>query len=554
MSLKALFDLKPQVIAKFALFGAILAGMYYPAYAWLIRKDWPREDYNYCYLIPLVVLYLIWEKREELAAEPAAPSWRGLFLLVPGILLFWVGELAGELYSLYLSSWLVAVGILWMHIGWRKMKAITFALFMALTMFPLPVFLNTKLTSGLKLVSSQLGVAMLQLYGMSAYREGNIIDLGFTQLQVVDACSGLRYLYPLLVMGILISYFYRAALWKRLVLVVSTIPLTIVVNSLRIALTGVIHKHWGAAVAEGFFHGFSGWLIFMITLGVLLAEVWVLRRIAPGASESFFARPGPVARHADVATAPAGEGHRAGFLKPPQFVAAVVLLALTLGGLPGRGFPRKNSTRQALQPVPSERGGMGRHKPGDGAGHHKRAGPQRLRDDRLQGQRKPECELLRGLVREPAPRGVHPFPRDVHACQRVDVPPGRRGVHPPASAGEGDAGEPGHPGKERGHSVFLLLVPGQGANPDERLGDEAVHVLGLAHKAADGRRPGEADHAGVPGRESGGCGSKTPGLHDFDRASTGQDFSRSRFKVIGSRFRTRFKEQGSRFKVKGEGR
>ena len=352
--MKALPNLKPQVLGKFVLFGSLLAVMYHPAYSWLIRKDWPREDYNYCYLIPLVVLYLIWEKKDELAAEPSVPSWGGLLLLVPGILLFWVGELAGELYSLYLSSWLVAVGILWLHIGWRKLKTIAFALCMALAMFPLPVFLNTKLTFGLKLISSKLGVAMLHLYGMSAYREGNIIDLGFTQLQVVDACSGLRYLYPLLVMGILISYFYRAAIWKRLVLIASTVPLTIVVNSLRIAITGVIHRHFGAAVAEGFFHGFSGWLIFMFTLAVLLAEVWVLMRIAPDASESFFARPGSAKLREVVpeVEAPAGEGKWTGFFKPPQFVVAMFLMVVTLGVYQAVEFREKIPVSRPLSDFP----------------------------------------------------------------------------------------------------------------------------------------------------------------------------------------------------------
>ena len=279
---------------KFGIYAILLAGIYYSAYKWLIGHDWAKEDYSYCYLIPLVVLYLIWEKKNELAAERAVPSWGGLLFLVPAILLFWVGELAGEFYSIYLSSWFAAVGILWMHIGWRKLKVIAFALFMALTMFPLPNFLNVKLTFGLKLISSQLGVKMLHLYGMSAYREGNVIDLGFTQLQVVDACSGLRYLFPLLIMGILLAYFYRAALWKRLILVLSTVPVAIVTNGLRIALTGILYQYWGAEVAEGFFHGFSGWLIFIFTLGVLLAEIWILRKIFPGPSESFFARPDSV--------------------------------------------------------------------------------------------------------------------------------------------------------------------------------------------------------------------------------------------------------------------
>jgi exosortase D (VPLPA-CTERM-specific) len=314
--------------------------------------DWPREDYNYCYLIPLVVLYLIWEKKDELASVASVPSWGGLFFLVPGILLFLVGDLAGELFSLYLSSWLVAVGILWMHIGWRKIKVIAFALFMALTMFPLPHFLNNKLTFGLKLISSQLGVFLIHLYGMSAYREGNVIDLGFTQLQVVDACSGLRYLFPLLVMGILLANFYRAALWKRILLVLSTIPLTIVTNSLRIALTGIIYKHFGAEMAEGFFHGFSGWLIFMFTLGVLLVEIWLLRRIAPGPAESFFAKP-EAAQHirlrAETKTVDTGSK---GFLSPPQFSVAALMLVVTLGISMGVEFREKIPASKAFSQFP----------------------------------------------------------------------------------------------------------------------------------------------------------------------------------------------------------
>ncbi|MBK7550796.1 MAG: VPLPA-CTERM-specific exosortase XrtD [Syntrophaceae bacterium] len=329
--MKVLNNIRTRTVGKFAIYAVLLTALYYSVYLWLIQKDWPREDYNYCYLIPLVVLYLIWEKKEALKAIPAVPSWCGLLFLVPGLALYWLGDLAGEFYSLYLSSWLVAVGILWLHIGWQKIKVIASALFMALAMFPLPHFLSNKLTFGLKLTSSQLGVALLHLYGMSAYREGNVIDLGFTKLQVVDACSGLRYLFPLLIMGILLAFFYRAALWKRITLVLSTIPLTIITNSLRIALTGIIYKHFGAAAAEGFFHGFSGWLIFMFTLVVLLAEIWVLRRIASGPSESFFARPETAQRaRGQIDTRLTGTGLKA-FLAPPQFVVASVLLVLTLG-------------------------------------------------------------------------------------------------------------------------------------------------------------------------------------------------------------------------------
>jgi exosortase D (VPLPA-CTERM-specific) len=126
------------------------------------------------------------------------------------------------------------------------------------------------------LISSELAVAMMQLYGMSAYREGNVIDLGFTQLQIVDACSGLRYVIPLIVMGLLFAHFFKARLWKRVILVISTVPLAIVTNSIRVALTGILHEAWGPKVSEGFFHYFSGAFIFVLSLALLIGEMKVL--------------------------------------------------------------------------------------------------------------------------------------------------------------------------------------------------------------------------------------------------------------------------------------
>jgi EpsI family protein len=163
-----------------------------------------------------------------------------------------------------------------MSMGWGRLKIILFPIFFLLTMFPPPHFLHNKFTLWLKLISSQIGVWMMQVYGLSAYREGNVIDLGFTKLQVVDACSGLRYLFPILVMGLLLAYFYKAAWWKKVLLVLSAVPISILTNSFRIAATGVLYEIWGPAVAEDFFHGFSGWFIFMFGLAVLLLEMWVL--------------------------------------------------------------------------------------------------------------------------------------------------------------------------------------------------------------------------------------------------------------------------------------
>ena len=254
----------------------LLLGMYYSTLTYLVAHDWMREDYSYGYMIPFVVLYLIWDKRARLAGVPSSPSWLGLIPLGLALCLFWVGELGGEYFSLYMSFWLMIIGLCWLHLGWNKVKEMGFAFVMMLTMFPFPNFLYTKISWQLKLISSQLGVAMMQALGMSAFREGNVIDLGFTQLQVVDACSGLRYLIPLIVLGLLLAYFYKAEFWKRAVIVISTVPLSILTNSMRIALTGVVYEQWGAELAEGFFHDFSGWFIFLVSLGALLLEMWVL--------------------------------------------------------------------------------------------------------------------------------------------------------------------------------------------------------------------------------------------------------------------------------------
>ena len=270
--------------AKFALYALGVLALYFPTLKHLIGFDWAKEDFNYCYLIPFVVLYLIWDKRDELSELVSRASWWGLLPFCLGLVVFYLGELGGEFFTLYISLWLVIVGLAWLHLGWEKIKTVWFAMAMMLGSFPLPDILNIRLTFGLKLISSQIGVALLQLYGMSAYREGNIIDLGFTQLQVVEACSGLRYLMPLLVLSLILAYWFRAHIWKRIFLVLSSIPIAIFVNSFRIAATGVLYGFLGPRAAEGFFHGFSGWLIFMLTIPVLLLEMWILRLLPPASA------------------------------------------------------------------------------------------------------------------------------------------------------------------------------------------------------------------------------------------------------------------------------
>jgi len=317
---------------KVLLLALLLSVLYYSSLSWLVMVDWQRDDYSYGWMIPLVILYLLWEKQPVLRQLKGRPSWLGLLVFIPGLVLYWVGELAGEFFSQYLSFSLLLIGLCWLLFGWKVLKNFAFALLLTLAMYPPPNFLHDKLTFQLKLLSSELGIYLLHLYSMSAYREGNRLDLGFTQLQVVDACSGLRYLFPLIIMAILLAYIYRERWWKKCVLVVSVIPLTLVINALRIALTGVLYKYWGAVVAEGFFHDFAGIFIFMAALVVLLVEMWAMTGFRSFRSWGLLAEStGSLPRakageHEAPLTAEKTSAQSRSWLGPPQFVFAALLL------------------------------------------------------------------------------------------------------------------------------------------------------------------------------------------------------------------------------------
>ncbi len=325
-------------------YAILIALLYYDGLTHMVGK-WGSEDYNYCYLVPVVILYMIWEKRDAIKRLPVQVSGFGFLLFLPALALFWLGELGGEYLTLYLSAWLVVMASVWIHAGWARFKVILFPLMMIPAMFPLPNFFHSRLSLKLKLLSSQIGVEMMQLAGMSAYREGNVIDLGFTQLQVVDACSGLRYLFPIIILGLLLAWFFRAPFWKRLLLVLSTLPLIILTNSIRIAATGFLYESFGSKVAEGFFHDFSGWLIFMVTLALLLLEMWLLSKLPGHLPKTSL--DGSATREPDsVSFSPAARGQKIALL------LAAVLLLLTWSISKGVEFREKIPVVQPLNQFP----------------------------------------------------------------------------------------------------------------------------------------------------------------------------------------------------------
>ncbi|MEE8057516.1 MAG: VPLPA-CTERM-specific exosortase XrtD [Pseudomonadales bacterium] len=240
----------------------------------LMVKWWERDEYSHGYMIPLVAFYLIWQKQEELPAAVIKGSWTGVALLVVGLFVFLMGELS-SIYTVIQYAFLLSLfALILSFVGWSGVRVIWVALAYLVFMIPLPSFIYNNLSSELQLISSSLGVFVIRLFDISVYLEGNVIDLGSYQLQVVEACSGLRYLFPLMSFGFLIAYLFKGPIWQKVVLFLSTIPITILMNSFRIGVIGVTVEYWGIEMAEGFLHDFEGWVIFMGCLGVLAIEMW----------------------------------------------------------------------------------------------------------------------------------------------------------------------------------------------------------------------------------------------------------------------------------------
>jgi exosortase D (VPLPA-CTERM-specific) len=243
-----------------------------------VRWD-KQEEYSHGYMLPFIALYFIWQKKNIIIQSEFTPSWWGVGLILAALIVFVIGEVSALFILTQYSLIVVLVGLALAIMGWPSAKPVLMPILLLVFAIPLPYFLEASLSANLQLLSSKLGVYFIRWCQIPVFLEGNIIDLGIFKLQVVEACSGLRYLFPLLSLGFICAYLFDVAFWKRLLLVLSTIPITILMNSFRIGMIGVLVDNWGIAMAEGFLHDFEGWIVFMACFGVLFIEMAILSRI-----------------------------------------------------------------------------------------------------------------------------------------------------------------------------------------------------------------------------------------------------------------------------------
>jgi exosortase len=252
-----------------------------PILYWMGINWYEVEDYSHGFLIVPLALYFAWERREELTEARIEPSWWGLVPLAASVVTLTVGTLGVEYMTTRLSFVFALMGIVLLLLGREVFRAVAFPLSFLFLMVPLPQSLVNVVAFPLQLIAADFAVDALYWIGVPALREGNIIHLANSRLFVAEACSGLRSLMALITLGVVFAYFFRKSLVERVIIVASAVPIAILVNAFRVALTGLLTHVWGEQAAGGWIHETQGLFTFSIAFVLLLAEARLLQWVVP---------------------------------------------------------------------------------------------------------------------------------------------------------------------------------------------------------------------------------------------------------------------------------
>ena len=266
-------------------------GVYFPILRNMVNHWSIEEDYQHGFIVVPLALFFAYERRWDLEDAPIKGSWLGLIPMLIGLTSLAIGRLGTELMTMRSGFVFTIIGLVLLLSGREIFKILAFPLFFLFLMVPLPESLLNTIAFPLQLIAAKFAVWSLQELGIPALVEGNIIHLAHTQLFVAEACSGLRSLMALITLGVVFAHFFkRGAIWSKLLLVASTIPIAIFVNAFRVALTGYLTHHFGQEVAGGAIHDFQGIFTFGLAFFILLGEGRLIdlgqRQISAGSTES----------------------------------------------------------------------------------------------------------------------------------------------------------------------------------------------------------------------------------------------------------------------------
>ncbi len=271
--------------ARLRIFGpALLLVLLVLLYAGVLKgltlQWWNDPDYGHGFFVPLFSCFVLWRERERWTKTESKPSNFGFVVMLGAVGLLLLGSLGAELFISRFSLLVLIAGMILFLAGWGTLRAVSFPLSYLIWMIPLPVIIYNQITFPLQLLASRLATAWLEYVNVPVLRDGNVLVLSNYSLEVIEACSGIRSLMTLLALAVAYGYLMEPRRWVRYVLALLMIPIAIVTNAIRIVGAGILAQRYGSVAAEGFLHEFSGWVIFMSALGLMILCHRVLRRIA----------------------------------------------------------------------------------------------------------------------------------------------------------------------------------------------------------------------------------------------------------------------------------
>ncbi|WP_300463400.1 exosortase/archaeosortase family protein [Desulfobacula sp.] len=254
--------IKKQILFQLLPLILIFCFLYHQAIAKLI-SDWSVDpNFSHGFLIPFVALYMVWFKQNEIAQISHEPSNTGIFIVILGMLVHVAGNVGSELFLMRFSMIITLTGIIIYCFGFKMFWKVMVPVAYLIMMIPIPAIIWNKLAFPLQLFSAQISSQTINLLGIPVFREGNILHLANTSLEVVDACSGLRSLTSLLALTGAFSFLAPLGIVKKWILFFSAIPIAVAVNVIRLTITGAMAAWISPETAHGFLHDMSGLIIF----------------------------------------------------------------------------------------------------------------------------------------------------------------------------------------------------------------------------------------------------------------------------------------------------
>jgi exosortase len=274
----ALNEKAPMPWTAMAWFGFLLIACYAPVLYGLVHQWATDEDMGHGFFVPAVAGYIAWQRRHELVAKPAQPSYWGLGLVILGAIQMMLGTLGAQIFIARTAFLVSFVGAVWFLGGTRVLKILAFPLFLLVFMFPIPAIIYARITLPLQLFASQVAENVLNFINIPVIRDGNVLELPSQRLSVVEACSGIRSLLSLSFLSLIYAYFFDTKVWMRWVLLVGTIPIAILANAARVTATGIVSER-NAELARGAFHTAEGFVTFLVDLVLLVLLHKLINRV-----------------------------------------------------------------------------------------------------------------------------------------------------------------------------------------------------------------------------------------------------------------------------------